>query len=87
MRTSRAISSGEVEVIAISRDEWRISDPSKAEHDGLSLLGFVQRVENAFEITEMHRPLDRTYVHSFHAAIQVLSAHTADGSTDRQFAA
>jgi hypothetical protein len=76
-----------VEVIAISRDEWRISDPSKVEHDGLSLLGFVQRVEDAFEVTEMHRPLVRTYVHSFHAAIQVLSAQIRDGSADRQFAA
>jgi hypothetical protein len=81
------MASGDVEVIAISRDEWRISDPSKPEHDGLSLLGFVQRVENAFEVTEMHRPFVRTYVESFHAAIQALSARVRDGSSERQFAA
>lgn len=78
MNTKRsALVTDDLGVIAISPTEWRVSDLSIDEKDGLSLIGFVQKVDEVYEITTIGRPLIRTYVGSFNAALDALSCRHA----------
>lgn len=64
-------------VIAISDTEWRVSDLTIDERDALSLIGFVQKLGDLYEITALGAPLSRSYVGTFNAAIGVLSSRAA----------
>jgi hypothetical protein len=66
-------------VIALSEKEWRVSDPSRRSDDALCLLGFIQRVDTAFEVTVIGRPRERHYCGSFNSALQCLAA-ASEGS-------
>jgi hypothetical protein len=60
-------------VLALSETEWRISDPSRRSDDALSLIGFVQREKNTYEVTAIGRPKKRHYSGSFDDALQYLA--------------
>jgi hypothetical protein len=60
-------------VFALSDTEWRISDATRPESDGLALLAFVQRVGSLYEVTELANPSRRTYFSSLSAAVGMLS--------------
>ena len=63
-----------VEVIAISEREWRVSDPTKVERDGLALLGFVELVGTTYEVTVLGEPRRRQYFGSLEESVSALSA-------------
>jgi hypothetical protein len=60
-------------VIAISPTEWRVSDSRRAENDARSLIGFVQRVGDVFEVTALRTPGERRYYLTFDGAMGSLS--------------
>jgi hypothetical protein len=65
-------------VFALSDTEWRISDATRPESDGLALLAFVQRVGSLYEVTELAKPSRRTYFTSLSAAVGMLSLATRE---------
>lgn len=52
----------------LSPTEWRISDRMMADGDPAALVGFIQRVDDAFEVTDFGRPRERSYFSSFDRA-------------------
>jgi len=75
-----------VEVIAISEREWRISDPTKSERDGLALLGFVELVDSTYEVTVLGEPGRRYYFSSFEESVRALFDHEALADRPREAA-
>jgi hypothetical protein len=63
----------DVKIIPLSATEWRISDATKDERDGLSLLGFVEKTGGLYEITRLGHPREHMHVSSFTAAIDALA--------------
>lgn len=67
-------------MVAISPTQWRVSDATKDESDGMALLGFVERInQNKFEVTTLGRPCDSTYLPSFKAALDSLAIDQPGG--------
>jgi hypothetical protein len=60
-------------VLSLSATEWLISDPSRRPDDALSLIGFVQRDKNMYEVTALGCPGERRYFESFDEALQHLA--------------
>ena len=56
-------------VFALSNTQWRISDATRPESDGLALLAFVEQVGSLYEVTELAKPSRRTYFSSLSAAL------------------
>jgi hypothetical protein len=75
---------GKLEIIAISDAEWRVSDPSRRQDDALCLIGFVQRVDNLFEVTSIGRPRERLYFPSFDEATRFLGVSARDSGRPAQ---
>jgi hypothetical protein len=71
-----------LEIIRISHDEWRVSDPRRRYDDALCLIGFVQRVDGVFEVTVIGRPRERHYFRTFADATEFLG-HAGDDTTLR----
>jgi hypothetical protein len=69
---------GQLEIIPISESEWRVSDPRRRYDDALCLVGFVQRIDGAFEVTVIGRPRERQYFRSFGEATQFLGTATTE---------
>jgi hypothetical protein len=57
----------------LSPTEWRISDRMIADGDPAALVGFIQRVDDAFEVTDFGRPRERSYFSSFDRAAASLA--------------
>ena len=57
----------------LSPTEWRISDLLIADGDPAALVGFIQRVDDAFEVTNFGRPRERSYFSSFDRATASLT--------------
>lgn len=62
----------QVEVIALSPREWRVSDPTKVERDGRALIGFVEHVGAQYEVTALCDPRKRTRCRTFNDALNEL---------------
>ncbi|WEO77712.1 hypothetical protein BJQ94_01275 [Cryobacterium sp. SO2] len=58
----------EVQITAISPTEWRVADQAIEHDDPSALLGFIQTVGSAFEVTNLGRPRERAYFTSFDRA-------------------
>jgi hypothetical protein len=58
----------DVEITAISSTEWRVADHAIEHNDATALLGFIQIVGTAFEVTNLGRPRERAYFTSFDRA-------------------
>ena len=58
----------DIEITAISPTEWRIADHAIEQDDPHALLGFIQIVGTAFEVTNLGRPRERAYFTSFDRA-------------------
>lgn len=68
-----------IEVLAISTSEWRIRDNDKPASDATSLLGFVCRVGDLFEVVEIGHPTKRQYFATFAEALAALRPQTRSG--------
>lgn len=66
--TVRESETSEVQITAISSTEWRVADQAIEHDDPSALLGFIQIVGNAFEVTNLGRPRERAYFTSFDRA-------------------
>lgn len=73
----QALFTDNIGVIAISPTEWRVSDLTIDDRDALSLIGFVQKLGDLYEITAIGAPFSRSYVATFNSAIDVLSSRAA----------
>lgn len=67
-------------VIALSGQEWRVSDPSRRADDAQCLVGFIERVGDVFEVTVIGRPRERHFCGSFDAALGFLAATSETGN-------
>jgi len=63
----------ELEVTELSPTEWRVSDAARPEGDPAGLLGFIQRIGAAYEVTNLCRLRERSYFSSFDRATASLS--------------
>ena len=62
----------ELEVIALSEHEWRVSDPARIKRDGISLVGFITRVDDMFEVTQLGSPQEHLRFSSLAMAVSYL---------------
>lgn len=60
---------GTVDVVALSDNEWRVSDHRIPESEGRSLIGYIQKVGELFEATRLDSPWERSYFQSLEAAV------------------
>lgn len=58
-----------IEIRQLSECEWRISDSNIHDTDALSLLGFVMKTGDFFEVTRLGAPLDKDYFTSLDEAV------------------
>ena len=65
----------------LSPTEWRISDRMIADGDPAALVGFIQRVDDASEVTDFGRPRERAYFSSFDRATASLALRPAPSGT------
>lgn len=65
----------DIRIIPISDHEWRISDIRRNESDGMALLGFVERVGDRYEVTELGARPVRVYRDTLAAATNYLAKH------------
>jgi hypothetical protein len=73
-----------LEIIRISDVEWRVSDPRRRDDDALCLIGFVQRVDDVFEVTAIGRPRERHYFRTFDDATAFLARSGGDATRPRR---
>jgi len=66
--SARESEAAEVQITAISSTEWRVADQAIEYDDPTALLGFIQIVGSAFEVTNLGRPRERMYFTSFDRA-------------------
>ncbi|MEO6199923.1 MAG: hypothetical protein ABIX44_02040 [Cryobacterium sp.] len=59
----------ELRITELSPTEWRVCDESITEGDPSAVLGFIQRVQGAYEVTDLGRLRERTYFSSFARAM------------------
>lgn len=71
--TSTNVQGRDIGINELSPTEWRISDRLIADSDASALLGFIQRVDDAFEVTNLGRPRERSYFSSFDRAAASLA--------------
>ena len=67
----------DIGISELSPTEWRISDRMIADGDPAALVGFIQRVDDAFEVTDFGRPRERSYFSSFDRATASLAVRPA----------
>ncbi|TFC02443.1 hypothetical protein E3O42_08655 [Cryobacterium adonitolivorans] len=65
---SSAVALADVEITELSPTEWRVADHAIEQDDPTALLGFIQIVGSAFEVTNLGRPRERAYFTSFDRA-------------------
>jgi hypothetical protein len=58
----------------LSPTEWRVCDAAIADGDPSALLGFIQLVGGAFEVTDLGRLTKRSYFSSFDRATASLAS-------------
>ena len=57
----------------LSPTEWRVVDAQRPVDDASRVLGFIQRVDDAYEVTNLGRLRERTYFSSFDRAAASLN--------------
>ena len=62
----------ELEVLPVTEHEWRVSDPARIERDGISLVGFITRVDDMFEVTQLGSPQEHLRFSSLAMAVSYL---------------
>jgi len=66
---------------ALSPTEWRVTDAHRDEGDPSAVLGFIQNVGGAFEVTNLARLRERSYFSTFgRAAASLVPGHTTPTS-------
>ncbi len=68
------IARGSLTAIPLSDLEWRISDDRVPADDGRSVVGFVARTRNGFEVVELADPVSYWIAPSLETAIERLAA-------------
>jgi len=66
----------EVGITELSSTEWRVSDRTVDAGDPSGVLGFIQRLGNFYEVTNLRRLRERSYFSSFDRATASLAAGT-----------
>ena len=69
----------DIGVNELSPTEWRVSDRRIAADDPAALVGFIQRVDDAFEVTNFGRTRERSYFSSFDRATASLALRPTPG--------
>ncbi len=75
----------DVAVLEISHGEWRVSDLTCREEDGMAVLGFIEQTKLGYEATGIHEPAVAHAFSSFARAVAFISsgAISDDGDSDR----
>ena len=74
MNSTVAASGSDLEILALSPTEWRVSSHGVAEGNPLAILGFIRQVGAFFEVMSLDRWRERTYFSSFSRAAETLGA-------------
>ncbi|TFC46178.1 hypothetical protein E3T26_09710 [Cryobacterium sp. TMT1-21] len=67
---------GDVNVTALTPTAWQVQDRRRTGGDGPVLLGFIQQFSDVFEVMNVTRPLERTYVSSLAGAVASITGGT-----------
>ena len=65
-----------VSVIKLSPTAWRVEGRRRTDDEVPVLLGFVQQFGDVFELMDVTRPLERTYVPSMASAVASITGGT-----------
>ena len=71
----------QMDLVQLSDHEWRVSDRRKPECDGLSVIGFIERVGDAFEVTRLEEPDSRSRHSTLDRGVRYL-AHCSVASSE-----
>ena len=74
--TLQSRSPGDVQVRALSRREWRVSDSRIAKDNALSVIGFIARNRDGYEVIEFGTPVARTVRPDLASAISCFVSET-----------
>jgi len=69
-----------ISLTELSPTEWRVSRAALADDDPTALLGFIQRVKTAYEVTNLNRLRERSYFSSFDRAAASLVPRSSSTS-------
>lgn len=73
MNGTVAVNGSELEILALSPTEWRVSAAQgAAEGNPLAILGFIRQIGAFFEVMSLDRWRERTYFSSFARAAETL---------------
>ncbi|MBG6059609.1 hypothetical protein RCH16_003013 [Cryobacterium sp. MP_M5] len=77
---SRTRTREDIQVVALSEHEWRISDRRIATDNALSLVGFIDKNRGAYEVMEFVDPVEYARFTSLEAAISYFVTATPDAA-------
>ncbi|KGJ72884.1 hypothetical protein GY21_12300 [Cryobacterium roopkundense] len=80
-RTSEIDAPHNISVTALSPSEWRVSNAALSEDDPAGLLGFIQLVKTAYEVTNLRLLRERSYFSSFDRAAASLAPQSSSTSS------
>ncbi|KFF60298.1 hypothetical protein JF66_05295 [Cryobacterium sp. MLB-32] len=79
--TSDFYAAHNISVTPLSPTEWRVRDAALEENDPAGLLGFIQRVRTAYEVTNLGVLRERRYFSSFDRAAASLAPSSRSTSS------
>jgi hypothetical protein len=65
----RTLTKDDLEVRALSGSEWRVSDRRVSPHDAFSLLGFIEKKHDVYEVMQLGRGFEFFSFPTFDEAI------------------
>jgi len=68
----------DVAVVQIADGEWRVSDPTHPEEDGLSILGVIESTTLGYETTNVRDPAVRHAFATLDLAVRFLAPADTD---------
>ena len=74
----------DVAVVEISQGEWRVSDLTCREEDGMAVLGFIEQTNLGYEATGIHEPAVAHAFSSFARAVAFISGDDVPGDGDAE---
>lgn len=66
-----------VDIVEISPEEWCVRDRAVPTDDPRAVLGFIQRLDDAYEVTNLRRLRERSYFSRFAPAAASLASRSS----------
>lgn len=79
--TSEICADHNISLTELSPTEWRVSNAALAEDDPAGLLGFIQKIQTVYEVTNLRVLRERSYFSSFDRAAASLVPRSSSTSS------